>query len=121
MYRKVGRVMSGDTHPLAPSAFCRACGASIPHRCGEGRCDKCLHHLPPLELVELLTRTRAAGEAREAALRHELELANLHASLYGEAVAEWRPIVERVDTAEAALVTLREDRDYWKEKANSFG
>lgn len=24
--------------------FCRFCGASIPHRIGEGRCPKCAHH-----------------------------------------------------------------------------
>ncbi len=24
--------------------FCLACGASIPHREGEGRCELCLHH-----------------------------------------------------------------------------
>src|SRR5712672_492914 len=24
--------------------FCRYCGASIPHRPGEGRCPKCSHH-----------------------------------------------------------------------------
>lgn len=29
-----------------PASFCRYCGASIPHRDGEGRCDKCMHHLP---------------------------------------------------------------------------
>lgn len=28
------------------ASFCRYCGASIPHRDGEGRCDKCMHHLP---------------------------------------------------------------------------
>lgn len=26
--------------------FCRACGASIPHRIGEGRCPECIQHLP---------------------------------------------------------------------------
>lgn len=25
--------------------FCRACGASIPHRIGEGRCPECIQHL----------------------------------------------------------------------------
>lgn len=24
--------------------FCRHCGASIPHRYGEGRCQHCAHH-----------------------------------------------------------------------------
>lgn len=28
------------------STFCRHCGASIPHRDGEGRCPKCIQHLP---------------------------------------------------------------------------
>jgi hypothetical protein len=28
------------------SEFCRACGASIPHREGEGRCPECIEHLP---------------------------------------------------------------------------
>lgn len=28
-------------------SFCKHCGASIPHRMGEGRCDKCMDHLPP--------------------------------------------------------------------------
>jgi hypothetical protein len=28
------------------SDFCRACGASIPHREGEGRCPECIEHLP---------------------------------------------------------------------------
>ncbi|MGE5163049.1 MAG: hypothetical protein ACM3IH_03360, partial [Sphingobacteriales bacterium] len=27
--------------------FCRYCGASIPHREGEGRCPKCAHHADP--------------------------------------------------------------------------
>jgi hypothetical protein len=26
--------------------FCRSCGASIPHRHGEGRCEKCMEHDP---------------------------------------------------------------------------
>lgn len=26
--------------------FCGYCGASIPHRAGEGRCDRCMRHLP---------------------------------------------------------------------------
>ena len=29
-----------------PTRFCKYCGASIPHRYGEGRCSKCMHHLP---------------------------------------------------------------------------
>lgn len=29
------------------ATFCRACGASIPHRIGEGRCPECMHHMPP--------------------------------------------------------------------------
>lgn len=28
------------------SDFCRSCGASIPHRPGEGRCPDCMEHLP---------------------------------------------------------------------------
>lgn len=31
--------------------FCPACGASIPHRLGEGRCPKCIQHRPPSEPV----------------------------------------------------------------------
>ena len=27
-------------------SFCRHCGAGIPHRDGEGRCGKCMHHMP---------------------------------------------------------------------------
>lgn len=30
----------------AEPTFCRACGASIPHRVGEGRCPECMHHEP---------------------------------------------------------------------------
>lgn len=30
----------------AGATFCRHCGASIPHRTGEGRCAHCMEHLP---------------------------------------------------------------------------
>ena len=33
-------------YELTEAGFCRACGASIPHRVGEGRCSECMHHLP---------------------------------------------------------------------------
>jgi co-chaperonin GroES (HSP10) len=33
-----------DTVEVKPG-FCRACGASIPHRVGEGRCTECMHYL----------------------------------------------------------------------------
>lgn len=35
-----------DTTSEQVATFCRACGASIPHRIGEGRCPECAHHLP---------------------------------------------------------------------------
>ena len=31
--------------------FCRFCGASIPHRPGEGRCSRCIHHRPEPEPI----------------------------------------------------------------------
>jgi co-chaperonin GroES (HSP10) len=33
-----------DTIEVKPG-FCHSCGASIPHRCGEGRCSACMHYL----------------------------------------------------------------------------
>lgn len=35
-----------DSAPVSEPTFCRACGASIPHRIGEGRCPECIQHLP---------------------------------------------------------------------------
>lgn len=34
----------GVNEQTASAEFCRACGASIPHREGEGRCSECAHH-----------------------------------------------------------------------------
>lgn len=32
--------------PQRGAEFCHSCGASIPHRIGEGRCPDCMEHLP---------------------------------------------------------------------------
>lgn len=36
---------------LVTEEFCRFCGASIPHRPGEGRCQRCMHHRPESEPI----------------------------------------------------------------------
>jgi hypothetical protein len=38
-----GRVVHLEREEDRKRGFCRFCGASIPHRFGEGRCDKCAH------------------------------------------------------------------------------
>ena len=37
--------------PRDAKGFCEYCGASIPHRSGEGRCPKCVHHRPAEEPI----------------------------------------------------------------------
>jgi hypothetical protein len=46
---------------LGEPTFCKACGASIPHRIGEGRCPECIDHLPAEELIEAGRRRFPAG------------------------------------------------------------
>jgi hypothetical protein len=39
-------LITEDDEIIPIATFCRYCGASIPHRDGEGRCPKCMHHMP---------------------------------------------------------------------------
>jgi hypothetical protein len=52
--------------------FCRSCGASIPHRRGEGRCEKCVEHDPVWAKREIERLQRERDEAKET-LREWME------------------------------------------------